>query len=139
MKKLEEKDLNIVAEYMDDGIREQVVDELAPCEPGEFLARYCELVPDFENLLEDEFSIKKLENGEFFKVNEDEENFTEEEQTAIKKHQLVKKSAKCGSSTETFTRNYARVPEKLIEKLTPEELGELVDAFHKCYEDGKRA
>ena len=123
MRKLAEADLNIVAAYMDDDIREQVASEL---------------VPEFEDLLEDEFSIE-LKNGDFFKVNEDEENFTEEEKADIEKHQLVKKSAKCGTLTETFARNYARVPEKLIKKLTPEELGELVDAFHECYEDGKRA
>ena len=138
MRKLAEADLNIVAAYMDDDIREQVASELAPCEPGEFLARYCDLVPDFEDLLEDEFSIE-LKNGDFFKVNEDEENFTEEERADIEKHQLVRKSAKCGTLAETFSRNYARVPKKLIKKLTPEELGELVDAFHECYEDGKQA
>lgn len=138
MRRLTETDLNVIAAYMDDDIREQVASELVPCEPGEFLARYCELVPEFEDLLEDEFSIE-LKNGDFFKVNEDEENFTEEERADIEKHQLVRKSAKCGTLAETFSRNYARVPKKLIKKLTPEELGELVDAFHECYEDGKQA
>lgn len=64
---------------------------------------------------------------------------TTEELGMMYKHEQVKKYAKCGNLTETFVRNYARVPEGLIEKLTPEELGELVDAFHKCYEDGKKA
>lgn len=35
-----------VVQYMDDGIREQVHMELAPCTEEEFLARYLELADD---------------------------------------------------------------------------------------------
>lgn len=50
--------LDAIAVYMDNDIREQVHAELAPCAPEEFLARYCELEPDFEDLLKSEFSIE---------------------------------------------------------------------------------
>lgn len=50
--------LDAIAIYMDDDKREQVHAELAPCKPEEFLARYCELDPDFEDLLKSEFSIE---------------------------------------------------------------------------------
>ena len=50
--------MNVIATYMDDEIRERVHFELAPCEPEEFLTRYLELVPDFEELLNSEFGIE---------------------------------------------------------------------------------
>lgn len=46
-----------IASYMDDEIRERVHFELAPCTNEEFLSRYLELDPDFEDLLSNEFSI----------------------------------------------------------------------------------
>ncbi|OUO77943.1 hypothetical protein B5F53_12085 [Blautia sp. An249] len=55
---LTEQFLNDIALYMDDEKREQVHDELAPCEPEEFLKRYLELDPDFEDVLKSEFSIE---------------------------------------------------------------------------------
>lgn len=45
-----------ITNYMQDDLREQVHAELAPCSPKEFLARYLELDPDFQTLLETEFS-----------------------------------------------------------------------------------
>lgn len=33
MRRLTETDLNVIAAYMDDDIREQVASELVPCEP----------------------------------------------------------------------------------------------------------
>lgn len=51
---LTEQFLNDIALYMDDEKREQVHDELAPCEPEEFLKRYLELDPDFEDVLKSE-------------------------------------------------------------------------------------
>lgn len=45
-----------IALYMDDDLREQVHAELAPCSPKEFLARYLELDPSFQDLLDTEFS-----------------------------------------------------------------------------------
>lgn len=47
-----------IAVLMDDETREKVHRELAPCEPIEFLKRYCELEPSFEAVLKDEFSIE---------------------------------------------------------------------------------
>lgn len=55
---LTKDDLDIIAIYMDDEIRERVHNELAPCEPEEFLVRYLELDPDFEILLQSEFCIE---------------------------------------------------------------------------------
>lgn len=40
---------------MDDEIRERVAFELAPCTNEEFLKRYLELDPDFQNVLDSEF------------------------------------------------------------------------------------
>lgn len=40
---------------MDDDIRERVAFELAPCTNEEFLKRYLELAPDFQNVLDSEF------------------------------------------------------------------------------------
>lgn len=50
--------MNVIATYMDDDKRETVHAELAPCEPEEFLTRYLELDPDFEELLNSEFGIE---------------------------------------------------------------------------------
>lgn len=58
MAKIEQKTMDAIAVYMDDDKREQVHFELAPCEPEEFLKRYLELDPDFEDVLKSEFSIE---------------------------------------------------------------------------------
>lgn len=50
--------MDTIASYMDDDKREQVHFELAPCDPEEFLKRYLELDPDFEDLLDSEFGIE---------------------------------------------------------------------------------
>lgn len=51
--------MDIIATYMDDDLREKVNDELAPCTPEEFLARYVQLDPEFEDVvLRGEFSIE---------------------------------------------------------------------------------
>lgn len=49
-----------IASYMDDDIRETVHAELAPCTNDQFLARYLELDPDFEDLLVSEFNFKEI-------------------------------------------------------------------------------
>lgn len=54
---LNQKLMDDIAIYMNDKKREQVHFEFAPCEPEEFLKRYLELDPDFENVLKTEFSI----------------------------------------------------------------------------------
>ena len=50
--------MDAIASYMNDDMRETVHAELAPCEPEEFLKRYLELDPDFEELLENDFGIE---------------------------------------------------------------------------------
>ena len=55
---LKQKDMDTIASYMDDEIREDLHDEIAPCTPEEFLKSYLERDPDFEELLKNEFSIE---------------------------------------------------------------------------------
>lgn len=58
MNKLTQELLDTIATYMNDEIRESVHIELAPCTPKEFLQRYVELDPNFEDLLKTEFKIE---------------------------------------------------------------------------------
>ena len=58
---------------------------------------------------------------------------------SISKYQKVMQLSKIGRFGDTFRANYSRIPESLIEKLSAEETAELVDAFYKCYSDGKNA
>ena len=51
--------LGVIATYMDDGIRESLHYELAPCEPEFFLGEYLKRDPEFEELLYSEFGITK--------------------------------------------------------------------------------
>lgn len=55
------------------------------------------------------------------------------------KYQKVIKISKIGCFGDTFRANYRRIPESLIGKLTASETAELVDAFYRCYSDGKNA
>lgn len=50
--------LDSISIYMNDGIREKVHSELAPCDPLTFLKRYLKLDSDFGNLLMTEFKIE---------------------------------------------------------------------------------
>ena len=56
--KLTQNLMDTIATYMDDDKREQVHFELAPCDPEEFLKRYLELDPDFDDVLKSEFGIE---------------------------------------------------------------------------------
>lgn len=58
---------------------------------------------------------------------------------AMSKHQKVMQLSQIGRFGDTFRVNYSRIPESLIEKLSAKETAELVDAFYKCYSDGKNA
>ena len=58
MTKIDQKTMDAIAVYMDDDKREQVHFELAPCDPEEFLKRYLELDPNFEDVLKSEFGIE---------------------------------------------------------------------------------
>lgn len=55
---LDQEMMDVIATYMDDEKREQVHSELAPCDPENFLTRYCELDLEFGDLLRSEFSIE---------------------------------------------------------------------------------
>lgn len=50
--------MDCIAIYMEDDIREQVHSELAPCTPKEFIKRYLELDPEFEEFLRNGFNIE---------------------------------------------------------------------------------
>lgn len=43
---LQEHDMDTIAHYMDDDVREAVHREIAPCTPIEFLRRYLEVATD---------------------------------------------------------------------------------------------
>lgn len=66
-------------------------------------------------------------------------DITTEELGQMYKLEQVKKASRIGRFGETFQSNFHRIPVDLVEKLTPEELASLVDAFHQCYGDGKNA
>lgn len=54
-RKITQEDMDNIASYMDDEIREELHAELAPCEPEEFLKRYIEEDSDFLEILQNEF------------------------------------------------------------------------------------
>ena len=70
-----------------------------------------------------------VENGEI----------TLEELGAVYKFELTKRASIIGSCQDTFNACYNRVPEAVIDKLSPEEVASIVDAFYKCYGEGKAA
>ena len=56
--RLNEEEMENIASYMNDEIREDLHFKMAPCEPEEFLKAYVARDPDFEELLRSEFSIE---------------------------------------------------------------------------------
>lgn len=66
-------------------------------------------------------------------------DITTQELGEMYKLEQVKKACKIGKYHDTFAANYSRIPDGLKEKLTPQELAELTEAFYKCYGDGKNA
>lgn len=84
---------------------------------------------------EDAMSILTRDGKEAVKAGE----ITLEELGAMYKLEMIKKASKIGKYGDTFSQNYKRVPEKIAEKLSPEEIAELVDNFYDCYSDGKNA
>ncbi len=48
-----EKNLNDLAFYMDDEIRERIHNQIAPCSPAEFLAAYLQAAPEFVQVVND--------------------------------------------------------------------------------------
>lgn len=57
MKKITDNTMEVIASYMDDKIREELNFKMSPCTNEEFLKAYVEKVPEFSELLENEFSI----------------------------------------------------------------------------------
>lgn len=53
-----QRELDIIADYMDDCLREYVEFHFAPCTPGEFLREYIKREPTFEDVLRNEFSVE---------------------------------------------------------------------------------
>ena len=61
MKSLSEvtySDIDIIAEYMDDCLREYVEFHFSPCTPEKFLREYIQREPSFEDVLKREFSVE---------------------------------------------------------------------------------
>lgn len=54
---LTEKDMEVIANYMDDALREQLHQELVPCSPAKFVDAYVQADPDFEDVLNNELNI----------------------------------------------------------------------------------
>ncbi len=82
---------------------------------------------------EDAMSILTREGREAVKSGD----ITIKELGQMYKLENVKKASRIGRFGETFRANFNRIPADLVEKLTPEELASLVDAFYQCYGDGK--
>lgn len=57
----------------------------------------------------------------------------------IDKYEKIIGLSKIGRFGDTFRKNYERIPDSIIDKLSAEEAAELVDAFYQCYSDGKNA
>ena len=64
---------------------------------------------------------------------------TTEELGEMYKLEMVKRSSKIGDTPDTFRESYKWIPDGLKDKLSPEELGQLVDSFYNCYSAGKTA
>ena len=55
---LTQEELDVIATYMNDDIRENVAFDLAPCTPGDFLREYVNRHEHFDLLLKSEFGIE---------------------------------------------------------------------------------
>ena len=53
-----QRELDIIAEYMDDCLREYVEFHFSPCTPEKFLREYIRREPSFEDVLRNEFSVE---------------------------------------------------------------------------------
>ena len=67
-KRLTQDIMDTIAFYMDDDIREDLHNEIAPCTPDEFLTAYLYKDPEFEEVMEQEFGIKELKPYQVFIV-----------------------------------------------------------------------
>ena len=73
--------------------------------------------------------IEAVESGEM----------TLEEAGELYKLKQVRSLSKIGEFGDTFRANLSRVPSNIYDKLSPSDIAQLVDAFYKCYGDGKNA
>lgn len=53
-----QRELDIIAEYMDDCLREYIHFHYSPCTPEKFLREYIKREPSFEDVLKREFSVE---------------------------------------------------------------------------------
>lgn len=60
-----------------------------------------------------------------------------EELGEMYKLEMVKRASRIGRYQELFRINYDRIPKDITDKLNPEDIASLVDAFYQCYGDGK--
>ena len=58
-RRITQEDMNSIGSYMDDEIREDLHNQLAPCSPELFISAYLERDPDFLVLLQSEFDYKE--------------------------------------------------------------------------------
>ena len=56
---INQEDMDLIASYMDDDLREELHADLAPCTPEEFITAYLERDPDFLDLLQDTFEFRR--------------------------------------------------------------------------------
>lgn len=78
--------------------------------------------------------------------------FTEEARKSVKSGEMdlmdlinmnkledARRLSKIGAFRGTFNKCYERIPEGLFEKLSAQQLADLIDAFYDAYSDGKNA
>ena len=58
VKEVTNEEMNDMALYMNDDIREAIHREIAPCTNEEFIIAYCNTEPSFEDCLNDLFNIE---------------------------------------------------------------------------------
>ena len=88
-----------------------------------------------EELIEIDTSIFTKEMTKSIKAGE----MSVSDAVVMSKYQKVARLSKIGRFGDTFRASYKRIPEHITEKLSAEDLAELVDAFYQCYSDGKNA
>ena len=58
VKEVTNEEMNDIALYMNDDLREAIYREIAPCTNEEFIIAYCNTEPSFEDCLNDLFNIE---------------------------------------------------------------------------------
>lgn len=58
VKEVTNEEMNDIALYMNDDLREAIHRELAPCTNEDFIIAYCNARPTFEDFLNEEFHIE---------------------------------------------------------------------------------